>query len=267
VSYVNLSFGNVGADGTVSFPDAALPAFVTRAHAAGAKVCVAIGGATTIPDGGGYKELLSDQMLPTVVEKLAAYAADNQLDCIDIDLEGNWIGPYYEPFVTALATRLKTDNRELTAAVANWFGDGISDAALASFSFINVMAYDLYSSPQTPMQWSSIEAATREVDRWVARGVPREKVVYGVPFYGKRWPVAGGNPETIPYGDLLRTNADAATQDELQGAGTITYLNSRATIQTKAQLAATYGGIMAWEATQDASGDASLLSAIREAVP
>jgi GH18 family chitinase len=117
------------------------------------------------------------------------------------------------------------------------------------------------------MQWSSIEAATKEVDRWVARGVPREKVVYGVPFYGNRWPEGGGDPATIGYGDLLRTDAAAETNDMLQGNGTVTYLNSRATIQAKAKLAATYGGIMAWEATQDARGDASLLKAIREAVP
>ena len=42
-------------------------------------------------------------------------------------------------------------------------------------------------------------------------------------------------------------------------------LKSRATIQAKTRIAATYGGIMAWEGAQDASGEDSLLSAIREA--
>jgi chitinase len=91
--------------------------------------------------------------------------------------------------------------------------------------------------------------------------------VYGVPFYGMQWPAGGGEPKTIGYGELLRADTAAETQDQLQGNGTITYLNSRTTIQAKALLAKEYGGIMAWEATQDAAGDASLLQAIRDAVP
>ena len=78
---------------------------------------------------------------------------------------------------------------------------------------------------------------------------------------------AGGQPKQITYADLIRADPSAATQDELQANGTVTYLNSRSTIQAKAQLAKTYGGIMVWEAGQDAAGDASLLQAIRDAVP
>jgi GH18 family chitinase len=267
VSYVNLSFVEIDAGGNVRFPDSGLTSFVTTAHAAGAKVCVAIGGATTISDGGVFATLLQDANRPTLVGNLVEFARDNQLDCLDVDLEGNGVNAFYEAFVTELSAPLKADGRELTAAVAGWFADGITDKALLTFDFVNVMAYDLYSSRDTPMQWSSIEAATREVDRWVTRGMPKERVVYGVPFYGMQWPFAGGDPKTIGYGDLLRGDAMAAIQDELQGNGTVTYLNSRATIQAKAQLATSYGGIMAWEAGQDATGDASLLQAIRDAVP
>lgn len=266
ISYVNLSFVEVDAAGNVRFPDAGFVGFVATAQAAGAKVCVALGGATTIDTGGVFATLLEDDKRPAFVEKLVTFVADNQLDCLDIDLEGNGVNDRYEAFVTELALRLKPQGRELTAAVAGWFGDKISDAALARFDFVNVMAYDLYSSNRVPGQYSSIEAATREVDEWAMR-MPKEKVVYGVPFYGMRWPQGGGQaPEIIGYGDLLRTDAAAATSDELQSAGTITYLNSRSTIQTKAIVSKNYGGIMAWEAGQDATGDESLLRAIRAAV-
>jgi chitinase len=267
VSYANLSFVEIDAGGNVRFPDSGLTSFVATAHAAGAKVCVAIGGATTIETGGVFATLLQDASRPTLIANLVEFAKDNQLDCLDVDLEGNGVNEFYEAFVTELSVPLKADGRELTAAVAGWFADDITDKALLTFDFVNVMAYDLYSTRQTPMQWSSMEAATREVDRWVTRGMPKERVVYGVPFYGMQWPVAGGDPKTIGYGDLLRGDAAAATNDELQGSGTVTYLNSRATIQAKAQLSASYGGIMAWEAGQDATGDASLLQAIRDAVP
>lgn len=267
ISYVNLSFATVDMNGNVGYSDAGLGNFVELAHSAGVKVCVALGGATTIQDGGVFATLLEDQRRPPFVQKLIDFAAINQLDCLDVDLEGNGVNQYYEAFVTELAAGLKPQGRELTAAVAGWFADRISDKALSAFDFINVMAYDLYQSIETPMQTSSIEAATREVDRWVDRGYPREKVVYGVPFYGFQWPVAGGQPTIIGYGDLLRQDASVVTQDTLQGSQTVIYLNSRATIQAKAKLAATYGGIMVWEASQDAAGDDSLLKAIRDAVP
>ncbi len=268
VSYIDLSFADIDAAGNVRFPDAALPGFIETAHLAGAKVCVALGGATTIENGGVFATLLDDAHRPALIDNLVSFAQSNQLDCLDVDLEGNGVNSFYEAFVTELGARLKADNRELTAAVADWFGKNITDKALLSFDFINVMAYDLYSDPSTPMQWSSIEAATAAVDKWVARGMPKDRVVYGVPFYGKQWPMAGkGEPATIAYAELLRGNAAAATQDQLQGNGTVTYLNSRATIQAKAQLAKSYGGIMVWEAGQDAAGDASLLQAIRDAVP
>lgn len=267
VSYVNLSFVEVSAEGVVTYPDAGLSSFVARAHEAGAKVCIALGGAATIEDGGVFTKLLTDEYRPLLVDNLVKFTKDNQLDCLDIDLEGNGVNSFYEAFVTELADQLKPDGIEITAAVAGWFGDRITDKALHTFDFVNVMAYDLYISRHTPMQTASIEAATSEVDKWVARGLPREKVVYGVPFYGFQWPNGGGEPETLGYGDLLRRDPAAATQDQLQGPATVIYLNSRATIQAKAVLAKTYGGIMAWELGQDADGEDSLLHAIHEAVP
>jgi GH18 family chitinase len=266
-SYINLSFAAIDQAGDISYPDGGLTAFVSDAHAAGAKVCVALGGADTIDDGGVFATLLQDTSRPAFVDNLVAFARDNQLDCLDVDLEGKGVNDYYEAFVTELGARLKADHRELTAAVAGWFERDISNTAMLTFDFINVMAYDLYSDRGRPMQWSSIEASQTEVDRWVNRGMPKDRVVYGVPFYGMQWPTAGGDPKTIGYGELLRAFPVAATQDELQGNGTVTYLNSRTTIQAKAKLAQAYGGIMVWEAGQDATGDASLLQAIRDAVP
>jgi len=264
VSYVNLSFAEIDAAGNVRFADAALPGFVDQAHRAGAKVCVALGGASTIENGGVFATLLQDANRPAFVANLAKFAADNQLDCLDVDLEGNGVNDFYEAFVTELGAQLNAEGRELTAAVAGWFGNKITDKALASFAFVNVMAYDLYNSLDTPMQTSSIDAANKSVDEWAAR-LPKERVVYGVPFYGMQWPTGGGTPQQVSYGDLLRRDPMAETQDTLMGNGTITYLNSKATIQAKTQLAKNYGGIMVWEAGQDASGDASLLKAIRDA--
>lgn len=264
VSYVDLSFADIDAAGNVKFADPALPGFVDMAHRAGAKVCVALGGAGTIENGGVFATLLQDANRPAFVANLTKFAADNNLDCLDVDLEGNGVNEFYEAFVTELGGQLNAQGKELTAAVAGWFGRKITDKALQSFAFVNVMAYDLYENLQTPMQTSSIEAANNSVNEWAAR-LPKEKVVYGVPFYGMQWPSGGGQPMQVSYGDLLRRDPMAETQDVLMGNGTITYLNSKTTIQAKTQLAKNYGGIMVWEAGQDASGEASLLKAIRDA--
>ncbi|HVY30217.1 MAG TPA: glycosyl hydrolase family 18 protein [Polyangiaceae bacterium] len=265
ITYLNLCFAAVDAAGNVSYKDQGLDAFVSAAHARGGKVCMAIGGASVINDGGVYATVLQDGTRDGFVNKLGQYAADHQLDCLDVDLEGNGVNQYYEAFVTALANKLHSENKEMTAAVSSWFGDKITDKAIQAFDFVNVMAYDLHNpgGSAQPVQSSSIAEATQEVDYWVGRGLAKSKAVYGVPFYGYRW--NGAKSEAMTYADILRQNAAAATQDQLDLGGSTVYLNSRATIIEKAKLAKAYGGIMVWELGQDAAGEASLLKAIADA--
>ncbi len=265
-SYVNLSFAEIDARGNVSYPDPGLTSFVNAAHAAGVKVCVALGGADTIRDGGVFASLLQDANRSAFVDSLVAYADTHQLDCLDVDLEGNGVNQYYEAFVTELGSKLRASGKEMTAAVASWFGNKVTTLALQSFDFVNIMAYDLHDpSRSEPVQSSSMQDATAEVEYWIGRGLPRERAVFGVPFYGFRF--TGAGPEALTYAEILRLDPAAAFQDELVVNGVTIFLNSRATIQAKAQLSQSYGGVMVWELGQDASGEASLLKAIRAAVP
>jgi chitinase len=267
MTYLNLCFAAVDAAGNVSYSDAGLDAFVASAHAAGVKVCMAIGGASVIEDGGVYATILQDGTRSSFVDKLTQYAVDHQLDCIDVDLEGNGVNQYYEAFVVELAAKLHGSGKEMTSAVGSWFGSKITDKAIQAFDFINVMAYDLHNpgGSNEPVQSSSLEESKAEVDYWVNRGLAKEKAVFGVPFYGYTW--KGGNGVALTYSEILAAAPDAATQDQVQVAGATTYLNSRTTIQAKAVLAKQYGGIMIWELGQDAAGDASLLKAIIDATP
>jgi hypothetical protein len=265
ITYLNLCFAAVDASGNVSYKDQGLDAFVSAAHAKGGKVCMAIGGATVIDNGGVYATVLQDGSRDAFVGKLTQYAVDHQLDCIDVDLEGNGVNQYYEAFVTSLATQLHGKNKLMTAAVSSWFGDKISDKAIQAFDFINVMAYDLHNpgGSTEPVQSSSVAEATQEVDYWVGRGLAKNKAVFGVPFYGYKW--AGAKGEALTYAEILQANPAAATQDQVDLNGNTVFLNSRTTIIEKAKLAKTYGGIMVWELGQDAAGDSSLLKAIADA--
>ena len=267
LTYLNVCFADVSAAGDVTFADASLDAFVATAHANGVKVCMAIGGATVIDTGGVFATLLQDGSRDALVGKLSQYATDHQLDCIDVDLEGNGVNQYYEAFVSSLGTKLHAENKELTSAVSSWFGEKITDKAIAAFDFMNIMAYDLHNpgGSAEPVQSSSIDEATKEVDYWVGRGLPKAKAVFGVPFYGYKWATA--QSEALTYAAILAQDPTAATQDQLTVGGATIYLNSRTTIQAKTKLAKSYGGIMAWELGQDAAGDASLMKAIADATP
>jgi chitinase len=86
-----------------------------------------------------------------------------------------------------------------------------------------------------------------------------------VPFYGYRWKPGASAGEAVVYSELLTTYGAAAASDTIMQDGTTVYLNSKATIVAKTQMAAQYGGIMAWELGQDATGTTSLLRAIHDA--
>src|SRR5450755_1030692 len=267
VSYVNVCFGSVDDSGNVSYSDATLPTFVTAAHAAGAKVCMALGGATTINDLGSLAGQIAPANRAAFVGKITSYAMSTGLDCIDIDFEGNGVNQDYEGFVTALSTSLKAQGKQTTAAIASWFGANVTSGALAAFDFVNVMAYDLHNpgGDATPVQSSSLADAQAEVNYWIGRGVSKDRAVFGVPFYGYRWKPGATAGEAVVYSELLSTYGAAAANDEIMQDGTTIYLNSKATIVAKAQLAEQYGGIMTWELGQDASGSAALLRAIHDA--
>ncbi|HEY3668307.1 MAG TPA: glycosyl hydrolase family 18 protein [Polyangiaceae bacterium] len=268
VSYVDVCFASVDASGSVSYPDQDLATFAIAAHKAGAKVCMALGGASTIGDFSAYSGLVAASGRAAFVQKITDYAVNTGLDCIDVDFEGpKAVNADYEGFVTALSASLKAKGKETSAAVASWFGPQVTNGALQAFDFVNVMAYDLHNpgGSATPIQSSSMADAKAEIDYWVGRGLPKEKAVFGVPFYGYRWKPGAAAGEAVVYSELLSTYGAAAGSDTITQEGTIVYLNSKATIVDKTQLAATYGGIMAWELGQDAPAATSLLRAIHDA--
>ncbi len=267
VSYVNVCFATLDASGNVSYPDATLSTFLAAAHKAGSKVCMALGGATTITDFGAFAAQIAPANRAAFVQKIANYTVSTGLDCIDVDFEGNGVNADYEGFVSALAAALKAQGKETTAALASWFGEKVTSNALQAFDFVNVMAYDLHNpgGNATPVQSSSLADAKTEVDYWIGRGLSKDKAVFGVPFYGYRWKPGATAGEAIVYAELLSKYGAAAANDSIVQDGMTIYLNSKATIMAKTQLAAQYGGVMVWELGQDASGTASLLRAMGDA--
>ena len=100
------------------------------------------------------------------------------------------------------------------------------------------------------------------------RGIPKAKLVLGVPFYGYGFgPELTSPAATMSFKQIVETfpGAEAADQWDMPG-GKIMYYNGIPTIRRKTALAKELGsGVMIWQILGDADGDKSLLKAINDA--
>lgn len=256
LTHLNYAFLIPNADGTLApleHPEQ-LTAIVSAAHAHGVQVLISVGGWGWDQE---FEQLAADDRTRAAfVAALLAFAADNDLDGIDLDWE--YPGPArgsadnYLRLMTALAAGLRPSGRLLTAAVAAIApsADDIQAEVFDQVDFLNLMAYD---GPDA--NHASLEYAEAALAYWRGRGLPPEQMVLGVPFYGR--------PPEVAYRDLLAADPAAADQDSIEYNGATVYYNGRPTLIAKTALAQREAsGIMIWALPHDAPGPASLLSAI-----
>lgn len=258
LTHINYSFLIPRANGTIR-PFGApnhLRAVVAQAKKHDVKVLIAVGG------WGWDKEFEALAADPAIREKLAQRVAEfcdtYELDGIDIDWEYPNAGASAANFAAlAIAFRSALPAGALvTAAVLADASDaeGISTDAVGHLDFINLMVYDGPSDDH-----SSYAMAERSIASWLARGIDAEKLVLGVPFYGR--------PGNATYRTLLVSDPSAASGDRILFKGVEQNYNGPATIRRKTELALQrVGGIMIWELSQDARGSDSLLRVIGETV-
>lgn len=266
VTHINIAFENPVDDaGNLSYQKADA-VVLKKAHAAGVKVLVSIGGGGASDNKvmkARYAHLLAAENRTAFVGKLADYVSTHNFDGIDVDIEGPSITADYGGFIAELAAALKPKNKLLTAALSQGYGgSNVPDAALAHLDFLNIMAYDATGTwdRNRPGQHSSMEFAKSQIAYWIGRGVPAAKAVLGVPFYGYGFGDSWRN-YGYPYAEIVTTNTAAAQLDET--AKTIFY-NGIPTIQAKAKyvMDEKLGGVMIWSLDQDAAGENSLLNAL-----
>jgi len=268
VTHLNVAFENPVDDaGTLSF-NRMNAVLITRAKAAKVKVLVSIGGGPASGDKvlqARYFKLLSDEHRPGFVRKLAGYVKKHGFDGLDVDIEGPSINGDYGKFIADLAAALKPEGLLLTAALSKGYGgDRVPDAALGHFDFLNIMAYDATGpwNPEAPGQHSSIGFAKDAVAYWTGRGLPKEKAVLGVPFYGYGFGEAFRD-SSYCYAEILAAHPGA---DQLDQVGKTIWHNGQPTLRAKAGLVKDegLGGVMIWSLDHDVKGEKSLLKAIHE---
>ena len=265
LTHVNLWFLNPDSLGNFTRDLSALKPFVTSAHQYHVKVLFSIGGGSKQPQ---YHYLLKDDQRAKLINNLVAEVMKYNLDGVDVDLEGSNIDEYYEKFVIELGSNLRSKGKLMTAAIAVYYKDQLTDKALGEFDFVNVMSYDRTGPwrPEKPGPHSTYEHAVEDLDYFgLERKIPKEKMTLGVPFYGYGYgPELTSKAIGMNYREIVTTFPGAESADQwTMPDGKILYYNGIPTMKKKVQLAKEKAsGIMVWQILGDASGKKSLLKVI-----
>lgn len=263
VTHLNIAFVNPDSSGKFK-EQAGISDLIKLAHRRNVKVLASIGG------GGShayYAPLLQQQRRSSFIKELMLMVNQHAFDGIDVDLEGSDIDINYEPFVVELAQALKQNNKLITAAIATAYKDQLTDKALQQFDFVNIMSYDATGpwSPLREVHHSPYEMAEADLEYWgKTRGLPKEKMVLGVPFYGYGFSKPDNEVISLSYKDIVLVDPLHAMRDTVTIMGSVRiYYNGKETISKKTRLAKKKAsGIMIWQLFGDASGESSLLDVI-----
>ncbi len=280
------------ADGTLDmYSDLLYPELITRAHAAGAKVIISIGGWGQCD---GFPPMAaSAAKRKSFIDHVIAFMQEHGYDGIDLDWEYP-SGTAQRNNFTLLAQEFRT---AFDAADPSWTisfvvqSDPVSEnsfnyAALRSFiDWIGCMTYDMHG-PWTNHagQNSPLFAPANEpegsidtaVSYLLGLGIPGEKVLIGIPFYGRQFaanrlygPATGG--ESITYAKLMASIQPDWTRywDELskvpyfQDAARTLLITYDDTVSVRHKcdyvLANHLGGVVIWALGQDDLGNAQPL--------
>lgn len=269
VNYFAVRTTGTGTLTTTNVVPANLAAAKNAAHAAGVTISITVG-----PQENEFLAVAaSTATLNTFVTNIISYVQANDLDGIDID----WEPPAsdaterarYAALVDALYAQAKPLGLLLSAAV-NPITTEIPPAAASKLDWINIMGYDF-----DPANHSPYASSVASLPRWNTWGVAKDKLVLGVPFYGRSG-TTWTNTVARTYGalvdDYVAANGTypAPSIDNIGGY----YFNGVSTIKAKSQYVIdnNYGGVMIWELGQDhftASGaydQYSLLPAIKSVI-
>jgi GH18 family chitinase len=260
LTHLNYAFLIPNVDGTfISFTNGSkLEQIVAHGHAKNVKVMISVGG-------WGWDQQFetmaaNSESRTAFVQNLKAFVDQYQLDGADIDWEYPDAGQSSQNFL-ALMQELRNimPDKLLTMAVVSYgeIGLGIPSDSFSLVDFVNVMTYD-------GLDHGTMEQFRKGLDYWSGRGLPKEKLVMGVPFYSR---VKDSLAEGATFAKLVQADPAAAQVDEFDYYGITEVYNGIPTIQAKTRIAMEQAsGIMFWALDHDAQGKFSLVNAIYQTV-
>ena len=265
LTHLNLAFANPGSNGKLIINDFSGVVVRARNENNNIKIYISIGGGYLTDEQASIWSNSIDikDNRPIIINEIVSFVVDNSLDGVDVDLEWQYVTSGYSNFVIELKSALSAKGKGMTAALPGTTKfDNITQEALQTFDFINIMAYD-FTGPWNPTasgQHSSYNNAVESINFWKNTGVSQSKLTLGVPFYGYDFSNSS-NVTSFTFGQMISTNN---SYSEIDNVG-MKYYNGRPTIKSKVKLASEQvSGIMIWELGQDSFSDYSLLKTIHK---
>ena len=284
ITRIIYAFARVNNDGTLSTGDLTeIDNLVEKAHENDVEVFVSIGGGGS--GGDNFPDVAMDEKTrERFVNETREYIFAHCLDGVDIDWE-YWSGSASNTVIPNESNAYITMLKELKAELepfgleisvdlggSNWSGRHFYDAIVEYADHLMIMCYDFSGPWSGPGPHSSFEQSIGSGDDigalglayWVNyRGFPEEKVLLGVPFYGRDFDINDG--EGVTYSSIVNEYPEAPNKDQVDNI----YYNGIETMARKTQyvLDNNYSGIMIWELGQDVETDSiSLLHTIHTTI-
>src|SRR5690606_30217536 len=191
MNLVSPSYFDLNADGSLKITTQFDPNFVTEMHKRGIKVVPFL--SNHWDRNLGRSALQNRELLST---QIANFISKNNLDGVQVDIENvsDIDRENYTELVRLLRAKLPKDKEVSVAVAANpngwtkgWHGS-YDYKQLAQYSnYLMVMAYDeSYSGgPEGPV--ASYPWVESSIQYALNQGVPADKIVLGIPFYGRYW--------------------------------------------------------------------------------
>lgn len=178
---------------------------VKAGHTNGVKVLASLYG----PPGGELDAVVnSDILRPALINNILAMVREYDLDGIDIDWESDEPQSDMDRMIIDLHGILHPMNKIIAVAASAYHFD-MSLTVSSLVDLIDVMTYDMSNNVHSYPYHSLYDDSVAAMQMWVNGGYAKDKLLMGVPFYGK------DNRETVArYVDIVNDLNPDSGQNE-----------------------------------------------------
>ena len=258
IIYFSLKPGEEGSLDLSEIKERDLSRLKNISHSYGTELTIAVSGSSSL-----FGPMTADEGFRTdFLYNLLIFCEQNDFSGVDFDWEFPKTGVEMDSFELLVKEAVNLFSvRNITVSAAVSRDRPLKQEIYNNLHTLNLMAYDFRGRHST--YESAIEAAEY---LQIAYKVPPEKIILGIPFYGRIF--SGLNPlywtKSMIYRDIRDEYNIKPSQDEAGGF----YYNGIDTVRKKTNYAREnkLGGIMIWELGQDSLDEFSLLKAIREEI-
>jgi len=183
------------------------------------------------------------------VENLLNYLITRHLDGADFDWEFPQNDTEFANYIALLTeAQAALSKRGMSVSVALPADPSFPLADFAVVDRVHIMSYDRAAKHAT------YEQGMDDVQLFLDAGIPAQKLILGVPFYGRNMQPPY---RVLSYTEIMEQYQPASGMDEVDGV----YFNGLETIQDKVCFAMgeELGGVMIWELAHDTTDSNSLL--------